>query len=332
MSRKDLDSVYANAKVVNFDQNDKIVLISDVHRGDGTYSDSFVHNRNIYIAALKYYLKNDYVYIEVGDGDELWKNRNYNEIAYFYNDIYEIFNEFKNKIKNGKNEWIHCIYGNHDFIKKKKNFKEKQKKYLKKIDDNHGEEFIKFIDGIEYHEGINLRYTPLQEDILVTHGDQLDFFNYEAWKINMFLVRYIWRFLSGIAGFKDQTESAKSKTKRGHVDRKLENWAKENFKMIICGHTHKTRFPKKDEPPYFNIGCCVYPSYITAIEIENGKIQLVKWKIDVNDDEGSELMKKLCKERSNRFLWVNKEVIDGPSDISQHLLRAKEVRDRARKS
>ena len=72
MSRKDLDSVYANAKVVNFDQNDKIVLISDVHRGDGTYSDSFVHNRNIYIAALKYYLKNDYVYIEVGDGDELW--------------------------------------------------------------------------------------------------------------------------------------------------------------------------------------------------------------------------------------------------------------------
>ena len=88
MSEKELDNIYENGFTLDFDDSSKIVLVSDVHRGDGTYSDSLLSNRNIYITALKYYLRNNYTYIEIGDGDELWKNRNYNEIAYFYDDIY----------------------------------------------------------------------------------------------------------------------------------------------------------------------------------------------------------------------------------------------------
>ena len=97
MSEKELNNIYENGFNLDFDDQSKIVLISDVHRGDGTYSDSLLPNRNIYITALKYYLKNDYTYIEVGDGDELWKNKNFNEIAYFYDDIYKIFNKFSKK-------------------------------------------------------------------------------------------------------------------------------------------------------------------------------------------------------------------------------------------
>jgi hypothetical protein len=30
-------------------------------------------------------------------------------------------------------------------------------------------------------------------------------------------------------------------------------------------------------PPYFNTGSCLYASYITGIEIQNGEITLVRW-------------------------------------------------------
>lgn len=310
MSEKELKDIYDNGFTLEFNNDSKIVLISDVHRGDGTYADSLLPNRNIYITALKYYLKNNYTYIEVGDGDELWKNKNFNEIAYFYDDIYKLFNKFKSK-----ND-IYCIYGNHDFIKKQKNFIKKQEKSLRKIGANYGEEFIKFINNNQYYAGINLLYKPLEEKILVTHGHQIDFCNNEIWKVNEFLVRYIWRFLNGVAGFKDPTRSAKSKTKRSRVDIKLQNWARDNCTMIICGHTHNSRFPDLYDPPYFNDGCCVYPVSITAIEIEKGKIKLVKWIIDAQDT-GS--------------LWVTRKIIAGPADISAYLQYAKEERVRRNK-
>ena len=59
MSEKELNNIYKNGFTLEFDDESKIVLISDVHRGDGTYSDSLLSNRNIYITALKYYLKNN---------------------------------------------------------------------------------------------------------------------------------------------------------------------------------------------------------------------------------------------------------------------------------
>ena len=307
MSEKELKDIYENGFTLEFNNDSKIVLISDVHRGDGTYADSLLPNRNIYITALKYYLKNNYTYIEIGDGDELWKNKNFNEIAYFYDDIYKLFNKFKSK------NHIYCIYGNHDFIKKQKSFIKKQEKSLRKIGANYGKEFIKFINNNEYYAGINLLYKPLEEKILVTHGHQIDFCNNEIWKVNEFLVRYIWRFLNGVAGFKDPTRSAKSKTKRSRVDIKLQNWARDNCTMIICGHTHNSRFPDLYDPPYFNDGCCVYPVSITAIEIEKGKIELVKWIIDAQDT-GS--------------LWVTRKIIAGPAAISSYLQYAKDERAR----
>ena len=54
-------------------------------------------NKNIYKTALAYYYKRNFTYIEIGDGDELRKNHDFTEIAYFYRDIFEIFNKFKRR-------------------------------------------------------------------------------------------------------------------------------------------------------------------------------------------------------------------------------------------
>lgn len=307
MSKKRLDYLFKNAYQVNFDDNSKLVFISDVHRGDGTYFDSLMPNRNIYLAALKYYYKNGFTYVEGGDGDELWKNRNCTDIAYSHSDIFRVFNSFKKKNR------IYMIYGNHDIVKKRRDFKVKQKDLLSRSLVHEGNEFLKFIEDLIFYEGIVFNYEPIGEKFLVTHGHQVDFMNCEFWMIPRFLVRYVWKFANGIAGFKEPNSPSSSHTKRSKEDKKLQQWACDNCKMIICGHTHNSRFPSIDEPPYFNDGACVLPHEMTAIEIENGEILLVKWNIEA---------------QSGGVLCVKRNVIAGPQSITSHLVWAKNERQK----
>lgn len=75
-----LTSAYENARVEEFDNDSKYIVMSDCHRGDGATSDEFLKNKNVYVAALDYYWKNGFTYIEAGDGDELWEQRQYKHI------------------------------------------------------------------------------------------------------------------------------------------------------------------------------------------------------------------------------------------------------------
>ena len=307
MGSKELDYLYENAKTIEIDDKSKMVFISDVHRGDGSHADSLLPNRNIYITALKYYLKNRYIYVEVGDGDELWKNKNCKEIAYFYQDIFKILNKYKDTID------IYLLYGNHDHYKRKTKFKIREVSILNKFGEDYGYEFINLLDKIEFYPAINCLYKAVNEKFLVTHGHQLDILNNELLMINKVLVRYIWKFMNGVAGFKDPNSSARVRKKRSRIDNKLQAWARDRGKMIVCGHTHNSRFPNYFEPPYFNDGCCVMPYGMTAIEIESGMISLVKWSIDVKD---------------NGVLWVKRRVIEGPAILSKYLLWAQAERNK----
>ena len=49
----------------------RYVIISDCHRGEGTSNDNFLKNQHLYFAALDYYLKRGFYYLELGDGEEL---------------------------------------------------------------------------------------------------------------------------------------------------------------------------------------------------------------------------------------------------------------------
>ncbi|MGG7176285.1 metallophosphoesterase [Clostridium paraputrificum] len=298
MGKKALLNLYETSDRIPFDRGSKIVIISDIHRGDGSYADSLIGNKSIYVAALNYYFKEKYTLIEAGDGDELWKNKCYRDIAYSYKDIFKSLNKFN------KDKRLYLIYGNHDGKKSSREFLEKQKKKLRKIGVNFGEDLIYLIDNIKFKEGLVLRYLPMGKEIMVTHGHQLDVMNYEFASISKFLVRHVWRFMEGIAGFKSPTSPANNYKKGGIIDIKLEEWAKENKKLLICGHTHRSRFPSSGEGLYFNDGCCVLPYSISSIEINSGLIALVKWSIAVRDDNS---------------LYIKRNIIGGPERIEEYL-------------
>lgn len=265
---KRLSKMKANSKILNFKKEDKIVFFSDCHRGDGSFKDSLYPNRNMYLMALRYYYKNNYTYIEVGDGDELWKFKNIEDIYDAHEDEYQVLNEFK---KAGR---FHMIYGNHDEIKEKKSFK----KQIDKLKDKK-QKLYEFYKDLDITESLVIKFKD-SRNYFAFHGHQVDFTNYEFAPISKFFVRYVWGFLNGAMSFKEFTSPAESENKRDKIDKRIMKWSKANNESVVVGHTHKTMFPKKEDIQYFNIGACVLPYLITCIEIRDGVICLMKWIIE----------------------------------------------------
>jgi UDP-2,3-diacylglucosamine pyrophosphatase LpxH len=290
--------------IIGFDNNSKIVLISDIHRGDGGYADSLRQNRNIYKAALGFYYQNGYTLIELGDGDELWKNKDCLDIAYNYKDIFFILDKFFDKDR------LYLVYGNHDIVKSNPEFIKRQEKLFEEVGKGFGREMIYLYSSIKFYEGIILRYKPTNDDIIAFHGHQVDFLNCDMWKLSRFLVRYVWRFMEGVAGFKEPTSPANNYDKGTKIDDVLKKLAEKEKKVLICGHTHNDIFPEPDEGLYFNDGCCVFPSAITCIELTRGEISLVKWQIEVG---------------KNDILYISKSIIGGPEKIQKYFDYAKQI-------
>ena len=268
-----LTKAYHNAKVIPFDENSKFIFFSDIHRGDDSVSDSFTRNQSIFLHALNYYHNQDYVYVEAGDGDELWEYSNFKHIRVAHSDI---FIAMKKYYDSGR---LIILYGNHNiYLKSKKYVDENYFTFY----DEYNQQRVELFRGLEVHEALVLKYKDTGQEILVVHGHQGDFMNDQLWRISMFLLRYFWRFMH-VVGFENPASPAKNLYKRHKVERAYNKWIKEYKIMLICGHTHRQKFPKSGELPYFNTGCCVRTRGITGIEIVNGEILMVEWRTTADD-------------------------------------------------
>lgn len=139
-------------------------------------------------------------------------------------------------------------------------------------------------EGITYNEAIVLKHEKTQQEIFLTHGHQGDWWNYTFWRWGRFLVRVLWKPLQ-IWGIADPTNPAKNYKELIKIERRIKNWIVQHDELItVTGHTHRPRFPEPGDIPFFNDGSCVHPRSITGIEIEEGKISLIKWQIATTED------------------------------------------------
>ena len=295
-SQTRLTKAFQEAKRISFNNTDKFILFSDCHRGDGSYADDFANNRNIYMHALTHYYKNNFHYIELGDGDELWENLFFKDIFEANKNVYLLLKKFYEKNK------LHMIFGNHDMVYRKQ--VTVSKNFTEYFDTNLGVK-VPLMPNLKFHEGIVLENSDTNQKVFLTHGHQADFFNYVGWKFNRFFVRVLWKPLQ-VWGIKDPTSPAKNYLELIKVERRIKKWIADNGNLItIVGHTHRPHFPKPEEHSlnFFNDGSCVHPRNITGIEIENGKISLIKWFIDTNDDG---------------ILQIVKEYIEQPTELAKY--------------
>lgn len=263
-----LNKLFKNSPVIPCDCLSRFVIMSDCHRGIGNWGDNFLKNQNIYSAALKFYYQNDYTYIELGDGDELWENRDMSEIVTTHSDVFELLSYFYREHR------LYMVFGNHDMVKKKQ-------KTLRCCDNYYCESqccYLPLMPGLCVHESLILKNRISGQSIFLVHGHQGDLLNDTLWKFSRFLVRYIWRPLELFA-LNDPTSAAKNSTKKSAVEQRLSAWAAKHSQMLIAGHTHRPSFPEDSASCYYNCGSCVHPYSITALEICNDKIALVKWNV-----------------------------------------------------
>lgn len=282
-----LTRAYNNAKIIEFNTNDKFILFSDCHRGDNSFADDFSSNRNIYSHALNHYYEKGFQYCELGDGDELWENTSFSSIFNAHKNVYLLQQKFH------KNKQLHLIWGNHDMVyKNPKNVIKNLATYFNPKTEKEEPLF----ENLEYNEAIILRNSKTSQEIFLTHGHQADWWNYIFWKWSRFFVRALWKPLQ-IIGISDPTSPAKNYKELIKIERRIKKWISDNNNLItIIGHTHRPRFPKIKEIPFFNDGSCVHPRSITGIEIENNHICLIKWSIDTKLDGTLQVKRTVLEE------------------------------------
>ncbi len=272
MSRfKRIAQAQASAKILPVDQSSKLVLMSDCHRSDGNWNDDFAKNQNLAFSALSNYFDRGFTYIELGDGDELWETPKMGDIIAEYSHMFWLLDQFHTAGR------LHMLYGNHDVVKRSERWREKN---CCSYTDERTRQKISLFKDIEINESIILKSES--SELLLLHGHQADFFNDRLWRLSRFLVRFVWKPLQ-LIGVHDPLRSSQNVNKRDRVESILTGYADKNNIPIIAGHTHRPVFAGSGGK-YYNDGSAVHPRCITALEIENGKICLVKWCVSTKTD------------------------------------------------
>lgn len=284
-----ITQAFCHAPVLPLNQSSRYVLFSDCHRGSGTANDNFLKNQHLYIAALRHYYQNQFVYIELGDGDELWENRKMEQIIEVHSDVFRLLSKFAEKNR------LYFIYGNHDMEKKCGNYSHCYCACYFCTDTLQEQPLF---PDMKYYSGIILEDVSGKR-IYLTHGHQADLLNSVFWRTSRFLVRYVWKPLEH-TGVLDPTSAAKNNHRKTKVEKRLSSWAEDRKSILITGHTHRPRL-NETAPYYLNTGSCVHPCSITCIEIQNRALTLCKWTINTRQDH---------------TLYVAHEVISGPVYLS----------------
>lgn len=283
-TKQKLDYALKHAKRIPVNKESKIIMFSDLHRGDNSISDDFAHNQILFHYAMEHYYREGYTYIELGDGDELWEHKHFKHIRYAHSDIFILLKKFYDDHR------FEMLYGNHN---KEFKFRASVKRNLYQYRDEFTDKIEPLFPGIKVLESILLE-NETGRNMLLLHGHQGDFTNDQLWLMNRFFMRYFWRFMH-IVGFRNPSSPAKNIHHRHTLEKRYSKWIRERDQMIIMGHTHRPKFSEKGELPYFNTGTCVHPRNIHGIEIVDNKIQLIEWKVGIEEDGGLQVQRKIIR-------------------------------------
>ncbi|MDP8242092.1 MAG: metallophosphoesterase family protein [Candidatus Celaenobacter antarcticus] len=309
--------------------NNKFVILSDLHFGDGGPADDFRHNTKAIRRLLSHYLENNYRIILLGDIEELWQF-DLDMIKKRYDtEIYSLFRKF------GVDRIIR-VFGNHD-----REWESPRDPVMKNPDITKGAP-----EALKMKIGDN----PF---ILLVHGHQGNIESDKNSWISKFLVRGAFKPLEPLAKFfklYGHPSATKSQVTTDY-EQVMYAWAKKNEVILICGHSHRAIFAStsyarrlqnqiealrqknqthtndpdllkenkkkikelnkklKDEkkknrdidptdpsqaplPCYFNTGCGLFTTGITCLEIENDEIRLVKWHKEKKEEPFFEIYER----------------------------------------
>lgn len=276
----------------------RMVLLSDLHKGQRDRADDFLSCEQTYLAAVESYWTQQFELLLLGDVEELWECwpepviREYQGV---------LLSEQRFADVAPARRYTRFV-GNHDDIWY---FPDQVQKHLGP-----------YLGGNPVIEGLRLTVheqgEPLGELFLV-HGHQGTPDSDRFAGLSAVFVRYIWRPIQRVFNIRSSTPSNNFSLRAKH-ELAMYSYAEQQSGMVlIAGHTHHPVWeglsieqamaavrdvgptPEVDaawmseqaagavplpgrKPCYFNTGCCSYSDgSITAIEIADREIRLVRW-------------------------------------------------------
>jgi len=271
-------------RVLNLDlkEDSKFIILSDCHRGLGDRADEFAWSESVFVGALNHYLDKEFTYIELGDGEELWENGEDQNDAQHNTDIglagifthhkrsYEVIQKFADQIPNK----LYLLAGNHDDFRHQPNF---YKKNCKQVQFENGTSFLKNYEH-DVYDAIMLKMPNNNQDgdqkkeILLVHGHHGDLNSDRHIPISSWFVNKVWKPLQ-LIGISDPTRASLNKNIADVLHSRIAEWAWNNKKHVIVGHTHvphlaeQKNLSEKNNYFYTNTGSCINLGGITGIEI-----------------------------------------------------------------
>lgn len=191
---------------------------------------------------------------------------------------------------------LYYLFGNHDVQYQDWGFAGWD---LSAVDLPYQKERFPLFPGIKVHEGLVLVHKKTGGRIFITHGHQGERLNTRFWKLSKFLLLRVWRPLQ-LLRIRNPFRVANNPDRQQKISLQIQDWIKANNQPLICGHTHQAHFSYSGEIPYFNTGSCIHPRWITEIEIEDGEIRLIKWRV---------------RAESGGLLAIHRDLVYGPERI-----------------
>ncbi len=334
---KYLEKAMKHARVVDFDvEMDKYIVVSDQHLGNGRRgSDDFLDNREIYKKALNWYYEQGYKLIILGDGEELWET-DFDVITNNYGDVQAIYGKFAAAGKLRRVYGNHDIFWrNSRYVRKFLPHRDPpplidEALLLKAAEGGifltHGHQGEFFSDKLWRISRLAVRWfwSPLQqafgwkapasEDPQKRNRREREYYDWARKTRLLFIAGHTHRAIFGSKSKLDQLRRELDEAIRiasyrvtgtdGYTAalndvRKRKRELDERLKKEFPGGSPDPRFGSvgASSPCYFNSGCCIYDTGMTAIEIDRGSIRLVKWN-------RSSMSRTVYEEDSLRELFI----------------------------
>ena len=289
--------------VFNVKKADKFVILSDQHKGARNNADDFAYAEPNYLAALEFYNEENFTYINLGDSEDLWENLlepviKHNKENFGLERKFLERNAFVKVFGNHDLYWdndplagfnLKRIYGQsvpiYEGVILKYAFGDK----LLNIFLTHGHQGDLQSDGNWFSKWfVSNVWAPLQSYLRINpntpaYDNQLKskhnrmMYNWSSTQKDLALVtghthQPVFASLTHLEQLYVKLQFAKELKNLTEIEELNKSISKR------VGKGDRTPVFGKFKPSYFNSGCCCFSDGdITGIELENGKIRLIRW-------------------------------------------------------
>jgi UDP-2,3-diacylglucosamine pyrophosphatase LpxH len=239
-----LEHLYSKAPVETLHGSDRVVIVSDLHMGDGSSHDDFKRTSYLFSNVFeKFYFDKGFKVILNGDVEDLHKFI-LDRVLQKWNQVYELFKRFQEEIS------LLRLHGNHDpwfYFNLGENVFHRQFEALR----------VKFHDA----------------NLFFLHGHQASNWIERLHHLNTLFFKTIVNPLR-IPSFQLDLGKKGITVKEA----RLTEFSQKKNILTFMGHTHRPLFGEDSKVPLlYNSGAAIGRKGITTLEIDRGRLNLIHW-------------------------------------------------------